>query len=325
MDSKKMHYLLKIAELQSVTEASRQLFVSQPALSQVIHYLEKEYQIKIFHRKDNRLLLTPAGQILVDSFRQELRIEENMERQLNDVKQELVGTISVGLSHARAAQFLPVILPDFTQRYPRITLNINTNSSAGLENIVADGKLDFAFVMDSALIPHALRTQLCYEPLFRYHCLLAVPPSHPIAEETGGIFDWTMRPPIDLLRVKDEPFIRLAKNTRTTLISQDIFDAYGFEPIERVVLTDESLTCQLVAAGIGFALLQEHHALAFRKGVFFRLDKPNTASNLCLIYRKDTYLSQPARYFIQLVKEHTALGTWLPEGTRGMGENAPAN
>lgn len=310
MDTQKMRYLLKVAELQSVTEAARQLFISQPALSQVIAYMEREHGIKIFERREGKLLLTPAGQILLESIRQELRIEENLKRRLDDVKSEQVGSLSIGLSHARAAQFLPVILPEFTKKYPQIVLNINTNSSQGFENIVVDGKVDFAFVMDAAVISPAKKEQLIYEPLFPYHNLLAAPPNHPIAKEAGGIFDWTKRPPIDLHRVKDEPFIRLVKTTRNTFLSHSIFNEYGFVPHERVVMSDESLICQLVESGIGFALIQDHHALSRKSGVFFMLDKEVTSATLCLIYRKDAYLPASAKFFIELVKYHTELGTW---------------
>ena len=52
MDNKKLEYLLKIAETRSVTEAAKQLFISQPALSQIIGSIEKSYQIKIFEKRD---------------------------------------------------------------------------------------------------------------------------------------------------------------------------------------------------------------------------------------------------------------------------------
>lgn len=314
MDTQKMRYLLKIAELQSVTEAAKELYISQPALSQIIAYMEREHSIKIFERKDRKLVLTPAGTILIDSIRQELRIEENLKRQLDDVKSEQTGTINIGLSHARAAQFLPVVLPEFTKLYPKIVLNINTNSSLGFETIVVDGKVDFAFVMDTANISPAKKAQLVYEPLFPYCSLLAVPPNHPIAEEANGIFNWTKRPPIDLSRVKDEPFIRLIKNPRNTLLNQSIFNKYGFEPKERIVMTDESMICQLVEAGVGFALIQEHHALARKSGVYFMLDCSDVTSTLCLIYRKDAYLTKPANDFIELIRHHSRLGTWQVSG-----------
>jgi len=310
MDTQKMHYLLKVAETQSVTEAAKKLFISQPALSQAIAHMEKEFDIKIFTRKDGKFLLTTAGEILIESIREELQIEENLKRKLTDVKSESLGTISVGLSHARAVQFLPVILPDFTSQYPQVKVIINTNTHVGLENVVIDGKVDFAFVMDTTILLPSKREQLVYEPLFPYHSLLAVPPNHPIAQEAHGIFDWNKRPPFDLTRLKDEPFIRQVRSVRTSPLGENIFNAYGFNPIEKVILTDESLICQLVNAGVGFALLQEHHALARKSGVFFRLDREPVVANLCLIYRKGSYLSKPAKAFIDLVKHHAEIGTW---------------
>lgn len=310
MDTQKMRYLLKIVELGSITEAAKQLYISQPALSQTVAYMEQKFAIKIFSRKDEKLSLTDAGEVLINAFHQELRIEENLQRQLQDVKSEYLGAISIGMTQGRLAQFLPVILPSFVKEYPKISIHVNTNSVEGLENLVLDGKVDFAFAMDAAVIPPSKRNLLIYEPLFQYQNLLAVPPNHPLAKEANGIFDWNERPPIDLLKVKDEPFIRLEKDERTALMSQKIFHEYGFEPIERLTITDVSIICQLVNSGIGFAIIQEHHALNQKNGIFYRLDKNSLSPTLCLIYRKDAYLSKPARAFIDLVKHHSHLGTW---------------
>ena len=51
MNTQKMRYLLKIADLGSITEAAAQLYVSQPALSQVVAYMEQKYNIKIFSKR----------------------------------------------------------------------------------------------------------------------------------------------------------------------------------------------------------------------------------------------------------------------------------
>ncbi len=265
MNTQKMRYLLKIADLGSITEAAAQLYVSQPALSQVVAYMEQKYNIKIFSRKDRKLVLTTEGSILIDAIRRELIIEDNMERQLADVKSEYSGKLTVGMSLARSAQLLPEILPDFFQAYPGITLHISTNLQQGLENLVIDGKVDFAFVMDIAVISPAKKEQLVFEPLFPYHALLAVPPTHELVQEAGGILDWNKRPPVNLLRVKDEPFILQKYSERNALYTKKIFYDYGFEPKVRMVIDNEVAIANLVLKGVGFAIIQEHVALMQEK------------------------------------------------------------
>lgn len=309
MDSKKLEYLLKIAETQSITEAAKQLYLSQPALSQVVNSLEKAYDTKIFERRNGKLVLTYPGELMVQAAKEHQFLENNLKNQIDDAKSLKTGKLRIGLSPGRTLHFLPVILPDFQRDFPNIQLEIDTRANSGFETMVAEGDLDIAFVMDSADIPSRIKSALVYEPLFVYYCLLAAPPSHPIAREADGVFDWRKRPPIDLNRVRNEPFIGTTHSRRNDRWMEGIYQSYGFVPRETILLSEESAIFNLVQAGIGFALIQDHFAFALKHGAFFRLDKDNSATTLCAIYRRDIFLTQTMRCFINLVKEHTTMGT----------------
>lgn len=309
MDSKKLEYLLKIAETRSVTEASKQLFISQPALSQVIGAMEKRYEIKIFEKKEGTLHLTPEGEILVNAARRQFFIEQNLERELSDRKNQISGDINIGLSPSRSLQFLPILLPQMQKEFPQVRIVINTQSSSGFEKMVAYGKLDLAFVMDLVDIDPAVRSELTYEPLFSYSTLLAAPPNHPLAREAAGVFDWRKRRPVSLDEVRDEPFIVSPPRPRYRKWTDMVYNAYDFSPKETVVIPG-STAIRLVQAGVGFMLTQDSTAFSMKKGAFFRLDKGDFASTLSIIYRKDKYLTKPMRAFISLVKEHNERGTW---------------
>lgn len=310
MDNKKLEYLLKIAETRSVTEAAKQLFISQPALSQIIGSIEKSYQIKIFEKRDGSLHLTPEGEVLVAAARKQFFIEQNMALELSDRKNQISGDIIIGLSPSRSLQFLPVLMPQMRELYPKIRIVINTQSSSGFEKQAAHGKLDFAFVMDLADIDPTIRSELVYEPLFSYDTLLAAPPNHPLAREADQEFDWRLRRPVSLDEVKDQPFIVTPKRPRSRKWTDMIYNAYEFTPQEAVVISGGFTVISLVQAGVGFALTQDSTAFAQKRGAFFRLDKGGFPTNLCVIYRKDKYLSKPMQSFIDLVKKYSAQGLW---------------
>ena len=65
MELKKLEYLLKVSELGSITEAAKQLYITQPALSQVISAMEKKYGIQIFERREGGLSLSYEGKLLI--------------------------------------------------------------------------------------------------------------------------------------------------------------------------------------------------------------------------------------------------------------------
>ncbi|MBQ8089161.1 MAG: LysR family transcriptional regulator [Pyramidobacter sp.] len=310
MDAKKLEYLLKVEETRSVTEAARQLYISQPALSQVIGNLEKHYGIKIFEKRDGALRLTPEGAILVDTARREYFLEENMKLALSELRSEVAGDIKIGLSRSRAVQFLPRLLPQMWKNYPHVRTVVSTNSGDGFERRVAAGKLDLAFVMDMADVDPAVRSELTYEPLFSYGTLLAAPPWHPLAREAEAEFDWRRRRPVSLDEVCDEPFIVGAGTERIRRWSDTVFGAYSFTPRVTLVISGALTRISLVEAGVGFCITQDAMAFALRRGAFFRFDKGDFAATLCVIYRKDKYLARPMRYFIDLVKEYNEKGEW---------------
>ncbi len=310
MDSKKLEYLLKVEETRSITEAARQLYISQPALSQVIGNLEKHYDIKIFEKRDGALRLTSEGAILVDTARREFFLEENLKLSLLELKSEVAGDVKIGLSRSRAVQFLPRLLPQVWEKFPKVRTVVSTNSGSGFERRVASGKLDFAFVMDMADVDPAVRADLAYEPLFSYSTLLAAPPDHALAKEAEKEFDWRKRRPVSLDEVGDQPFIVGAGTDRIRRWSDTGFSVYGFQPRVALVISGALTRISLVEAGVGFCITQDAMAFARKRGAFFRFDKGDFAATLCVIYRKDKYLTQPMRFFIDLVKEYNERGLW---------------
>ena len=58
INDRKLDYLLKIAETRSITSAAKALYVSQPALSQFVSSLEKDYDTKIFDYENGKLTPT---------------------------------------------------------------------------------------------------------------------------------------------------------------------------------------------------------------------------------------------------------------------------
>ena len=187
VNERKIDYLLKIAETQSITRAAKELYVSQSALSQLIASLEKTYDTKIFEYKGGHLTPTYTGEMILNTFRQQQLLEGRLNRQLEDVRQSRTGQLSIGISSGRAPMFLSIILPEFQKEFPNIQVTINTRSTDGFENMVSSGYLDLAFVMDQANVPNEFKQDLIYEPLFDYYCLLAAPPTHPIAQMLQNI------------------------------------------------------------------------------------------------------------------------------------------
>lgn len=306
-----MDYLLKIAELKSISNAAKELYVSQPALSQLVTSLEKTYNTKIFEYKAGKLVPTFTGELILETFQKQKLLENTLLNALDDARQSKTGRMSIGISSGRAPMFLSIVLPDFQKRYPHVQITVNTNSLDGFESMVASGTLDLAFVMNKADVPTEVMQRLDYEPLFDYCCLLAAPPNHPIAAEAARQPDWRLRPPVDLRDFQNETFIQTAPSDRHKSFDNSIYGPYNFHPKYTILLSEEAALFDLVQAGLGFALLQDYVAFSRKCGAFFQLDRDDSKATLCVIHRKDVCLTEAMRYFIDLVKEHTAKGSFF--------------
>lgn len=310
ISERKMDYLLKIAETQSISSAAKELYVSQPALSQLINSLEKTYNTKIFEYKGGRLVPTYTGELILDTFQKQKLLENHLLNALDDASNSRTGRMSIGISSGRAPMFLSIILPDFQKEYPQIQLTINTRSIEGFESMVVSGNLDLAFVMNKADVPTDVRQSLEYQPLFDYDCLLAAPPNHPIAELAKKEPDWRLRPAVNLRDFQKETFIQTVPSDRHRNWENSIYGPYNFQPEYTILLSEESALFDLVQAGLGFALIQDYVAFSRKSGAFFRLDRNDSKATLCAIHRKDAVLTEAMKYFIYLVEEHTKKGSF---------------
>ena len=146
-----LKYFLLVAEELNITRAAERLYISQQTLSNHIQRLEQYYGTKLFYRKPS-LSLTCAGEFVL-SFAQVVGKEErNLKDILSDVEHQERGTLRFGASMARGTQFLPRILPDFHQMYPRVEVRFVEGLSQGLERQTSNGELDFALVLSAAIM-----------------------------------------------------------------------------------------------------------------------------------------------------------------------------
>lgn len=73
MDVRQLRYFLAIVDHGGVHRAARELFVAQPSVSQALRALERDLGTDLFHRTGRRLVLSPAGERLIDPAREVLR------------------------------------------------------------------------------------------------------------------------------------------------------------------------------------------------------------------------------------------------------------
>lgn len=105
MDLKDLVYLDAIGRHRSLTRAAKEVYITQPALSNFLRNLEDSLKVELFQRSGNTLEPTPAGRCCLEFARRTLAEKETLERQLS-VYAYGKGQIRVGVPFSRTERFV---------------------------------------------------------------------------------------------------------------------------------------------------------------------------------------------------------------------------
>jgi DNA-binding transcriptional LysR family regulator len=109
----------KAAELSSFTAAAKTLGLTQAAVSQRIHALERILDVPLVRRQGGRVLLTEAGQRLDDSAERILALHREARQEITGQQQPPIsGNLSLGASTVPGEHLLPALLSMFHERFP---------------------------------------------------------------------------------------------------------------------------------------------------------------------------------------------------------------
>ena len=109
-----------VARNLSFTKASRELHISQPAISKHIHELENEYNIALFERLGTRIELTHAGELLLSHAEKIIDNYRSLNFEMNLLSEQHVGELRLGASTTIAQYVLPPFLASFAQKFRQI-------------------------------------------------------------------------------------------------------------------------------------------------------------------------------------------------------------
>ncbi|MDR7246248.1 LysR family transcriptional regulator [Priestia megaterium] len=147
MNMNNLELFMKVAEKMSITEASKELFISQPAVSKAIKSLETHLNIKLFIRdKKNGLMLTEVGKEILVLARQMKGIENKIYQIANEENKLLSGKIKVGSFPAASTNILPKTLALFRAKYPLVNIELIEGTSNQIKKWVGDRTVDMGIV-----------------------------------------------------------------------------------------------------------------------------------------------------------------------------------
>jgi DNA-binding transcriptional LysR family regulator len=176
-----LRILKAIATEKNFTKASELLYLSQPSLSKQLKTLEKNLDVLLINRENNKISLTENGKVFLEYSERILALCEESCRALIDLKNGERGNLTVGASQTIGTYLMPRVLALFAQNYPQIDLKVQVNSTRIIAKNIINREIDIAVV--GGEIPDELKKNLTIENFVEDEFSLIVSRSHPFAKK----------------------------------------------------------------------------------------------------------------------------------------------
>ena len=292
MDYDQLGSFLEVAKLQSFARAGEKLFRTQPAISAQVRLLEQECGEKLFDRSGKKVLLTPAGEILSRYAEKIMSLHKEALQAIAELNLTPRGKLYIGANEATCLYVLPKTFARFKQLYPLVQISIYRNFSHKILQKVQEGAVDLGIVT----LPMTANNMEII-PVVRDEVQVVVPKGHALAKNKSATVEELANYPLILPKTGHTRVVidRLLRDHRDHL--QISMELASVETIKK-----------FVGAGLGISLISRTYAqpeVAAGEVKLIPLAGQKLYRELGLVFRRDRYLSLPAKVFIEVVREST--------------------
>src|SRR6266700_6481294 len=175
MDLSALKMFLAVAQERSFSRAAAKVHRTQPAVSQAVRRLEADVGEQLFDRSSKNGTLTEAGRMLQNYGQRLIRLAEETESAVRDLRDLRRGRVLIGANEAAVHTLLPLIVR-FRRQCPEIAIDVRRVPARQIPVEVQQGSLDFG-----ALTFHPAEGGLLEVPIGTDELVLLVPPSHDLA------------------------------------------------------------------------------------------------------------------------------------------------
>lgn len=241
MDTQNLQAFIAVAETGSFSTAAEGLHLTQPAVSKRIAALEAQLDSPLFDRLGRSVQLTEAGRALLPQARGILQAVRDARRSIDDLRGEVGGILSLGISHHIGLHRLPPVLKHFSRQYPGVNFDIQFMDSEEAHEQINQGRIELGVV---TLAP-AGNSTLERRTVWRDQLLVAIAPDHPLAAADT----------VDLTTLSQHTAILPGLNTYTGQIIKALFHKHALALNVSMETNYLETIKMMVSIGLGWSVL----------------------------------------------------------------------
>jgi DNA-binding transcriptional LysR family regulator len=299
MENFRLKVFRAVAAHLSFRQASEQLNLSQPAVSQQIHALEEELAVTLFHRGNGRVRLTAEGVVLLKYAQRGARLAAEAVAALARVHGEPAGDLHIGASTTVAQYILPRILGAFQKQHPHIALSVTSGNTGNIVAGLLAGGAAIAIIEGPASSRDVHKERFLQDRM-----VLIVPRTHA----------WAALPDIPLHSLTTAPLLMREQGSGSRRVVELALKRQGLQLRQLNIVMNLDSTEAIVSGveaglGIGFVsrwAIGKELRLGTLKTV--RVQGLDIVRDLTLIRRSGAPLHRPAAAFERFALQEAANG-----------------
>lgn len=273
----------------SFSEASKQLFISQSAVSQSIKVLEKKLNQKLFIRSTKRVQLTPEGEILFKHIEPAMNLIKQGENQLLEAHTLNGGQLRIGASDTICRYYLVPYLNKFHKQFPHVHIKVTNQTSIACASLLEHGQVDFIVVN----YPNSA--------LSSTHIPRVINEFHDVFVANRQYFPLDGRE-ASLASLQKYPILMLDRKSTTSEFLHAMFQRSHLDLVPEIELSSNDLLIDLARIGLGIAFVPDFCIPTDDKDLFVvKLKEELPKRQMVVAYNERMPISQTAKQFMSML------------------------
>lgn len=278
-----------VANTLSFSEASKQLFISQSAVSQSIKVLEKKLNQTLFIRSTKRVQLTPEGEILLKHIEPAMNLIKQGENQLLEANTLNGGQLRIGASDTICRYYLVPYLKEFHRKYPNVHIKVTNQTSIACAKLLESGQVDFSITnYPNSGLSNTQNIRIIHE----FHDVF-------VANEEYSDLKGKK---ISLQELKTYPILMLDRKSTTSEFLHSMFQRHQLDLVPEIELSSNDLLIDLARIGLGIAFVPDYCIPKNEQGLFIvNLNETLPTRQMVVAYNENLPISQAAKQFMEML------------------------
>ncbi|HIU76143.1 MAG TPA: LysR family transcriptional regulator [Candidatus Pelethocola excrementipullorum] len=271
----------------SFSEASKQLFISQSAVSQSIKVLEKKLGITLFIRSTKRVQLTPEGETLLRHIEPAINLIQRGEAQIMESSSLGGGQLRIGASDTICRYYLIPYLQKFHKNYPNVHIKVTNQTSTRCVDLLESGQVDMIVTnFPNSKLPSRMTTI----PIYEFQDVFIA---------SKDYFHQLVGRNIHLKELLEHPILMLDRKSTTSEFLHNLFQQHQLDLVPEIELGSNDLLIDLANIGLGIAFVPNY--CVEKNQDLFQVQIAEELPTRKLVIAHNTHLPVPqaAKEFIQ--------------------------